>query len=331
MNSITSKQNKNIINYINDNFLGDISALQGHLSSFIKPNRKEIKVISSFLKEEISSMFFQKNNMDIKTFFETNVEYDGLKIVEHLNMIHPSHYGITCEAIMSLYFKNLAINKQNIINELKGSAFYTAINDKESIDDFEKSIDMFLKSKKRVELIIERAKFIHKKMNYKCYNDFTNNDNQLEFIAAFYILKSLNQKFNTDETKIMLEELIENKIVTKKISLSLKTFVPDFYKIKQQFKTKYFCHNYYQSLISHFEIDFFNDNTILEIKASNKIFDENWFYQVILYHYCFKKNVINNKYISIYNINNGNYWKFKVEEIIEEKKLYAYLNSNKVI
>lgn len=32
MNSITSKQNKNIINYINDDFLGDISALQGHLN-----------------------------------------------------------------------------------------------------------------------------------------------------------------------------------------------------------------------------------------------------------------------------------------------------------
>ncbi|WPL38315.1 hypothetical protein [Malacoplasma iowae] len=331
MNSSNNKQNKNIINYINENFLGNIFLLQGHLSSLIKPKNNELKIISSFLKEEINQIFYEKNKVDIKTFFEKNIEYDGFKIVEHLNVIHPSHYGIISEAIFSLYFKNLAINKLNIISELTNSAFYIALKNEEEKSNFEKSIDLFLKSKKRIDLLIERAKFVYKKMGYSCSNDFTNNESQLEFIACFYILKTLNEKFKNDETKMLLDELMENKIATKKILTTIKMVVPNYEIIKQQFKTKYFTHNYFQSLISHFEIDFYNENTILELKASNKIFDENWFYQVLLYHYCFKKNGVNNKYISIYNINNGNYWKLKVEDILDERKLYTYLNVNKVI
>lgn len=331
MNILDNKQNKNIINYINEEFLGDISLLQSHLSSFIKPNKKEIKVISFLLKEQISNMFYEKNKCDIKSYFQKNVEYDGLKIIEHLNVIHPSHYGILCETIMGLYFNNLSINKNNILSELNGSAFYTSINKKTLLDNFNKSIDIFLKSKKRIELIIQRAKFIHRKMNYKCWNKLSNTNSQIEFFTAYYVLKTLSKKTNSEEIEILFDELIENKIVTKKISNFIKLIVPNFSNLKEQFNTKYFCHNYYQSLISHFEIDFFNENTILEIKASNKTFDENWFYQVILYHFCFKKNGLNNKYISIYNINNGNYWKIKVEDIIDERKLYAYLNLNKVI
>lgn len=331
---LMKKQNTEIIDYINENLNGSIKKIQGRLSDFVSPNSKEKKLISNSFKKYVREIFKQKYGKGIQSHYTKNKIYDNIEKLEIPENVDRSSFGSIAEISFSSLINDKYLNYEDIINDLKSSNAKYIFNTVNEID-LKHGVTYFLRNKKAIYILKKRSFFLKNIFKNKIHDSFTNSDDEMDFYVVYEYIKECDKKTNYPKKKTFLKslkrEMFINQNITDRVYKWLDQQNVTIDKLKQKFKTSSFYHNKFKNIIISFELDLYTKDSIVEIKTSTKEFKIDWFYQMLLYHFCLLANGFKNKYICLYNLTYGNFYKVKVSDFFNEKDFLNYLKTNKVI
>lgn len=328
------KENTEIIDYINKKLDGSIKKIQGRLSDFVSPNTKEKKEISNSFKKYVREIFTKSYGKGIQSHYTKNKIYDNIEKLEIGNKIDRSSFGSIVEIAFSLLINEKFLDYQSIINGLKSSNAKYIFNTINEIN-LKHGVTYFLRDKKSISILKKRSYFLKKILNYKINNSFTNTDDDLNFYIVYEHIKQCDKNTKYWKKKSFLKnlkkEMVSKQKITDTVYKLLKESNISIKKLKQNFKSSSFYHNKFRSIIISFELDLYTKDSIIEIKTSSKEFKLEWFYQMLLYHFSLLANGYNNKYICLYNLTYGNFYRIKVSDFFNEQEFLKYLKINRVL
>ncbi len=327
------------------------------LTNFIK--EKSVNSITNniarVIKEEIKHSFQKKTkSKNYVSFFSKNVIYDGLNITKHVEGIDRSYLGIIMEGIFILFFKKLEINELNLIEELKSSVAYEfAMQRKGGEIAFKNNIKKIINNQNLINIINKKVEWL--KVNLPCFPDtpkfvFSNNKDDeciLNHILNLKEVALIKLKHNDIEGFSRVNTIILEIISNGNISLDNRSMINYFYKNifgcnticnnkKYYFnnidKKTVFNHKFHTKFINQFEVDFYHNNFVLELKTSQYIFQTQWFYQLLFYYFALKINGLKDmKYICIYNPLLGNFIKIELSHIIDINYIEKIIIENDIL
>lgn len=327
------------------------------LTNFIK--EKSVNSITNniarVIKEEIKHSFQKKTKFkNYVSFFNKNVIYDGLNITKHVEGIDRSYLGIIMEGIFILFLKKLEINEFNLVEELKSSVAYEfAMQRKGGEIAFKNNIKKIISNQNLINIINKKVEWL--KVNLPCFPDapkfvFSNNKDEQDLLDHILSLKEIaliKLKHNDTEGFSRVNKIILEIISNGYISLDNQIMINYFYKNifgrnticnnkKHYFdnidKKTVFNHKFHTKFINQFEVDFYHNNFVLELKTSQYIFQTQWFYQLLFYYFALKINGLKDmKYIFIYNPLLGSFIKIELSHIIDINYIEKIIIENDIL